>query len=211
MLNPNDGTDKYDPRMMEWGILDIMNHKRRGIEKMKNSKPRNARRSIRLQGYDYSSSGSYFITMNTYQRKRLFGHIHKGVMVLSRYGNIAHQCWLNLAIKKPWIFLDEFIIMPDHMHGIITIKSYRFDKHAHDTTLSTPASKIAGYGQMVPRSISILLRTYKSVVTRWINSQRRTPGERIWQRNYYEHIVRNAEDLNRIRKYIKANPDYWKR
>ena len=78
-----------------------MNHKRRGIEKMKKSKPRNARRSIRLQGYDYSSPGSYFITMNTYQRKRLFGNIHKGVMVLSKYGNIAHQCWLNLAIKNP--------------------------------------------------------------------------------------------------------------
>ncbi|MCD4699473.1 MAG: transposase, partial [Phycisphaerae bacterium] len=105
----------------------------------------------------------------------------------------------------------EFIIMPDHMHGIITIKPYRFDKHSHDTTLSMPASKIAEYGQMVPRSISILLRTYKSIVARWINSQRHTPGERIWQRNYYEHIVRNAEDLNCIRKYIKTNPNYWKR
>ncbi len=163
------------------------------------------RRSIRLPGYDYSQSGSYFITICTHNRECLFGEIVNNEMVLNEYGNIVKNCWIETKIIRPGIQLDEFVVMPNHFHGIIVITDeYRknvgayCDTPLHENRFHSPS-----------RTIGSIVRGFKSQTTKQINQIRQTPGMPVWQRNYYEHIVRDKMDLHRIRQYIMDNPKNW--
>ena len=170
------------------------------------------RRSIRLKGYDYSQEGSYFLTLRTSQGKNLFGEIIDGEMVLNEYGIIVQDEWLKTEIIRAEIVLDEYVIMPNHFHAIVSIYRDTNTSVAHTipaatyTNCSLMKSLPGGPKQ---KSIGALMSGFKSVVTKRVNEIRQTPGCPVWLRNYYEHIIRNEEDLNRIRQYIINNPVKW--
>ncbi|PZV17051.1 MAG: transposase [Pseudanabaena sp.] len=145
------------------------------------------RRSIRLQGYDYSQSGAYFVTICTFQRQHLFGEVNDEKMQLNVNGQIVSAIWQQIPRHFPTVELDEFILMPDHLHGIIVIS------------------------EQAEQSISLatIIQNFKSVSTRKINKITQNSGVSIWQRNYHERIVRSDQDLDRLRHYMLANPENW--
>ena len=158
------------------------------------------RRSIRLKGYDYSRAGAYFITICTHGRECILGDLVDGEMRLNEYGDIVRGEWLNLPNRFPDIELDAVVIMPNHIHAIIAIHAVGVihelplrNDTKHRRTMLIP--KIVGYVKM---------NTAKR-----INQSRNTPGARVWQRNYHEHVIRNEADLARIRKYVANNPRKW--
>jgi putative transposase len=164
------------------------------------------RRSIRLRGYDYTSAGGYFITIVTYQRECLFGKIINGKTKLSDYGKIADECWWDIPNHFPNVELGAYVVMPNHVHGIIIIND-RSDANAsdrRDTPWRVPTEQ---FGKPRSGSIGTIVRQYKSSVTRTII--KRGGKSAIWQRNYYEHIIRDADDHNRIHSYIESNPSMW--
>ena len=143
------------------------------------------RRSIRLPGYDYSQSGAYYVTICTAARECLFGEVLNGAMRLNSFGNIARGEWLGLPRRCPGVKVDAFVVMPNHVHGIVWVTNRT--RHA----------------------LSEIVRRFKTRAARRINERRKMTGTPLWQRDYYEHIVRDEDDLNRIRQYIIDNPVTW--
>lgn len=158
-------------------------------------------RSVRLRGYDYTIGGAYFITICTHNRQNLFGEIEKEVVVLNGNGHIAVEEWLKTAVLRPNVILDEFIVMPNHVHGIVILNSER------SSTARRATTEI--FGKPVVNSIPTIVRAYKSAVTKQINDLRGTGAFPIWQRNYYEHVIRGEDDLNKVREYVRYNPSKW--
>lgn len=172
----------------------------------------NKRRSIRLPGYDYSQAGYYFVTICCYQRKCLLGEIINGTMRLNQYGEIVQKEWLKSAVIRTEISLDEFIVMPNHFHGIVIINPVGANINPVGANGCSPlpeSSKKPIMPLMKPKSLSSLMAGFKSSVTKQINIIRNTPGTKVWQRNYYEHIIRDEKALNNIRQYIINNPMSW--
>lgn len=161
------------------------------------------RKSIRLKGFDYCQAGWYYITLVTNNRQSIFGEVHDGVMVLNTFGKIVQNEWLKTAQIRENITLDEYIIMPNHLHGIIHIIGKSDSK---GTTRCTPTEQ---YVKPVPGSIPTIIRSFKSAVTKNINQLNGTPGLSVWQRNYWERVIRDEPELNRIRQYILENPLKW--
>ncbi len=163
------------------------------------------RRSVRLKGYDYSRAGAYFVTVCTRNRECLFGDVTDGIMRLNKVGRVVEKCWQAIPSHFSTVRLDAFVIMPNHVHGIITIVGPTHTGATHASPLRG-RSRPSGPGR---QSIGAIIGSFKSAVTRRINQLRGTPGGRLWQRNYYEHIIRNSESLDRIREYIVNNPLQW--
>ena len=178
------------------------------------------RQSIRLRGYDYSQKGAYFLTLCTHNRECLFGEITDGVMYLNLTGEIVHQCWLDIPNHFPHVQLDEFVIMPNHLHGIIWIvnsppmteKRISADKisvesnnclGAQNTRSLQPNTRPNG----TSRTIGSIVRGFKVGVTKWMRQN--TSIQQTWQRNYWEHIIRKEYELQQIREYIQNNPRQW--
>lgn len=161
------------------------------------------RRSIRLQGYDYSQAGAYFVTICTHNRECLFGDIVHGEMRLNDAGRVVADEWLKTAEIRTEIELDAWVVMPNHFHGILVIADCRGDRRVARTI-----RPVAPTGPQ-PRSVGAVMAGFKSAVTKRINQLRQSPGAKLWQRNYWEHIVRNEPELNRIREYIRNNPARW--
>jgi putative transposase len=167
------------------------------------------RRSIRLKNFNYAQIGAYFVTLCTYNQECSFGNVIDGKMVLNDAGRIAVDEWKKSAIIRNEIELDEFIVMPNHIHGIVIIvKSCRGDRPVAPTKPIATMNKYKPNGPP-PKSIGSLIAGFKSAVTKGINENRGTPGMPVWQRNYYEHIIRNKNELHRIRQYIRQNPERW--
>lgn len=174
-----------------------------GIRMTINPKKHN-RRSIRLRGYDYTQPGGYFVTICAYQHKCVLGKIREGKMILSHFGEIVQTEWFKTSKIRPNVelFRDEFVIMPNHVHGIIWIvESVGAQYHCAPTSEE--------FGKPVPGSLPTIVRSFKSAVTRCVNKIREEPGSPFWQRNYYERVIRNDYELNTIREYIKNNPMKW--
>ncbi len=152
---------------------------------------RHHRRSIRLSEHDYSEAGIYFFTSCTHQRECLFGDIVEGTMALSEAGKAAAQEWENLSLRFPAVGLDAFVVMPNHVHGIVFL----------NPTLSNEKSSTLGQ----------ILRVYKSLAATSGNRLLDRAGQPLWQRNYYEHIIRNKQVLEKARRYILSNPERWER
>lgn len=171
------------------------------------------RRSIRFPGYDYSWPGAYFVTICTYGRDCLFGAVEAGAVRLNEYGVVARDEWLRSAAVRPGIILDAFVIMPNHLHGIIilTAESQSTGTHvgAHGDVGAHSCAPLPALLQRRPRSLSSFIACYKATVSRRINRLRETPGARVWQRNYYERIIRDDDELARARGYIIDNPGRW--
>ena len=166
------------------------------------------RRSIRLKEYDYAQAGAYFVTIVTNQREPLFGAIEGVAMRLSAWGDIAREEWFKTAALRKMInlYADEFVVMPNHVHGIIWINN----NIEEDGVGAERRSALTGVMPHVTAgSLGAVVRGYKSAVTYAVNAARETRGAPIWQRNYYEHVIRDDADLNRIREYISNNPVKW--
>ncbi len=177
------------------------------------------RRSIRLKGYDYSREGAYFLTLCTYQNECLFGEIVNGEMHINEYGQIVTEEWMQSSIIRKEIELDESIIMPNHFHAIVFINPGIEDTVgaqgiAPSSEGIAPSSEsIApprkGIAHRKPKSISTLVAGFKMAVTKRINILRNAPGNPVWQRNYYENIIRSENALDKIRQYTVNNPSSW--
>ena len=220
------------------------------------------RRSIRLQGYDYSQYGAYFVTLCTQNRECLFGEIVNGEMILNEYGKIVEQCWFNLPNYYNNIVLDAYIIMPNHFHGIIFINDTidTVDNigaidigaipvgaipespnvgaipvgaiHESPNVGAIPVGAIHESPQQPDNespnvgAISVgaihesprqrrkmllpkIIGRFKMNSAKQINQIRNTSGVPVWQRNYYEQIIRNEKSLEKIRNYIINNPLEW--
>ena len=191
-------------------------------------KPR--RRSIRLRGYDYSRPGAYFVTICTQSYIYLFGRIVAEKMVLNDAGRMAQGVWDELPVHYPGIETDAFIIMPNHIHGIVVIQPSAVgagpracpggEARSSDAGPSSPAAESPHLGQpqgVAPTktmSLPDVVHRFKTLTTsRYTDAVRHNgwkpfPG-RLWQRNYWEHVVRSEQELHRVREYIVNNPAKW--
>jgi putative transposase len=159
------------------------------------------RRSIRLKGYDYTKNGAYFVTVCTQNRESLFGGIENDEMRLNDAGQVTRQCWQDIPAHFPHVLLDIFVIMPNHIHGILVIADALVGAKNFSPLRSTP--KPSG----TSKTIGSMIRGFKIGVTKWMREN--TPVQHVWQRNYYEHIIRDDADLTAIRTYIADNPRQW--
>jgi REP element-mobilizing transposase RayT len=165
------------------------------------------RRSIRLQGYDYSQAGAYFVTLCTQNRECLFGSIVDGEMQLNDVGRAVVHEWANTAKIRNDIELDEWVVMPNHFHGILMITDGGGTGFGTGTAHRTPT--VEQFGRPVSGSLPTIVRAFKSAVTKRTNELRQSPGATLWQRNYWEHTIRNEIELNHLREYIRNNPAQW--
>jgi putative transposase len=161
------------------------------------------RHSIRLKGYDYSQAGAYFVTIVAWQRECLFGEVVNGEMQLNELGKIVRDEWEKSAEIRLEVELGAYVVMPNHFHGIVIIK------YMGATNVgATGRSPLPPRGP-APKSLGALLAGFKSSVTKRINVLRNTPGIPVWQRNYYERIIRNELEMEKIWAYIESNPARW--
>ena len=158
------------------------------------------RRSIRLKGFDYSSQGAYYITIVSQGRECLFGEIVDGGMYLNQYGEIVQKWWNEIPIHFPNVELGAFVIMPNHVHWIIFITT--INDSLEEDVKSSPTYNKPTVGQIVAY--------FKYQSTKEMNNiKTKTVITKIWQRNYYERIIRNEEELQQKTDYILDNPSQW--
>lgn len=178
------------------------------------------RRSIRLKGYDYSKAGLYFITICCQDRACLFGDVVRGEMILNDAGKMANECWLNIPKHFPNAVLHEYIIMPNHIHGIIELtnvinvgaENFRPDNKININSFDNAMKNVIGAENFPPlrspsKTIGSIVRGFKIGVTTWMRNN--TDIHDVWQRNYYEHIIRNKQSYKTISEYIINNPTKW--
>ena len=198
--------------------------------------------SLRLSGYDYSGEGAYFITIVSHGREAIFGRVVNGEMLLNAFGRIVENTWKDLINHNKGIVLEEFVVMPNHFHGIIIIvaivgagsrvvpiltdrriitsrkripepegkparreEECELDRESHEPNWKGHGPSPTGGG----RSLSELVRQLKTFSAKPINNIRHTPGQPLWQRNYYDHIIRDEKDYYQISEYIVCNPGNW--
>lgn len=182
---------------------------------MKYDPARHHRQSIRLRGYDYTQAGAYFVTIVVRDRECLLGNIVDGEMRLNDYGRIVAAEWRKIPARFPHVTTDASIVMPNHLHGIVVINGRGEVGAMHPPAtssnplrLSADASPLPPTGT-VPGSLGAIIQNFKSTSSRQVNALRQTSGLPLWQRNYFERIIRNERELNRIREYIVNNPLRW--
>ena len=165
------------------------------------------RKSIRLPGYDYSQAGAYYITIVTHQRDCLFGKIENEKMILSDLGKIADECWRAIPDHFPLVELGAYVVMPNRVHGIIIIADPRRGAALLRPYTGPDENQNSHKINVKPGSLGAIVRSYKSAVSYRIHKEHNATG--IWQRNYYEHVIRDETDLQNKTDYIEANPLLW--
>lgn len=161
------------------------------------------RRSIRLKGYDYSRAGLYFVTLCCQDRVCLFGEIRNGQQFLYDAGKIANRYWLEIPAHFPNAVLHEYIVMPNHVHGIIELVNEGVENQNRVENFQ-PQNE---FQKIIPHSIGSIVRGFKIGVTKWFRQN--TDVHTVWQRNYWEHIIRDNQAYQRISDYIINNPAKW--
>lgn len=183
------------------------------------------RRSTRLRGYDYSTPGAYFITTCSHNRLLLFGRIVNSKVEANRLGAVVEDCWAELPDHYDNIALDAFILMPNHIHGVIIIKdtptvvgaglqhaAEAMARSAEDTSTVVGAGLQPALPAAVGsrrHSVPEIVRAFKTFSARRINEMRASTGTPVWQRGFYDHIIRSESELDRVRIYIMDNPRRW--
>jgi REP element-mobilizing transposase RayT len=167
-----------------------------------------------VQGYDYTQAGAYFITICTRDRECLLGKVVNGEVQLNDTGRLVESVWLQTATVRPNIDLDAFVVMPNHFHAIFFIHESpglpgATHRVAPTKNYSSSADKPCRPAGSKPRSVGAVMAQFKSLVTKRIHNTRQYRCGSIWQRNYYEHVIRDEESLNRIREYIFTNAVRW--
>ena len=174
------------------------------------SSPR--RHSIRLPGYDYSQAGAYFVTIVTQDRSCLFGRVEDSEMELNAVGTMVEKVWLEIPEHFDDVNVDTFVVMPNHIHGIIKIDNEgRLSNVGARHAVPLPHHKdiIEALGKPVRGSIPTIIRSFKSAVTKQYHMMTNTQNTYLWQRNYYEHVIRDERDYQSIYDYILTNPLNW--
>jgi|HubBroStandDraft_6_1064221.scaffolds.fasta_scaffold119782_3 putative transposase len=159
------------------------------------------RRSIRLKGRDYSWPGTYFVTICTAQRKSLLGRVEDGVMRENVLGRLVRAHWMQLPREFACIELDVFIVMPNHIHGMISLH--------RQVSAADPQHKPAEFAKPQTGSISWIVRTFKARATREARLLLNRPELNVWQRNYFDRVVRNGKEYEDAYRYISENPRNW--
>ena len=163
------------------------------------------RHSIRLKGYNYSQPGAYFLTICTYRQAPIFGKVRNGQMALNKLGTIVFDSWMSITERRSNLRLDHFVVMPNHLHGIILIG----ETEQKDTCIAESLVSTKKPGKLSSDSLGTIVGQFKGAVTKRAKTQSIPSASRIWQRNYYEHIIRDEDSLNRIRAYVVENPLRW--
>lgn len=164
------------------------------------------RQSYRLQGYDYSLAGAYFVTVCTHEKQNLFGDIFEGEMTLNESGRAVLRSWFSLEDNFPNITLDEFMIMPNHVHGIVWIADIVGAQFIAPTKCTPSGKPILGAMNRAP-TLGKIVRTFKAASTHQIREFGLEYS--VWQRNYHDRIIRNEKELELVRFYIRNNPSNW--
>ncbi len=177
------------------------------------------RRTIRLRDYDYRQNGAYFVTICSWNKECLFGEIIDGKMHLNENGMIVEKEWLQTPIVRSYAELDEFVIMPNHFHGIIVlIDNVVATRWVAQKRTARPFAQKRAIHRIAPTewivgapsgSIGAIIGQFKSIVTKYINQIHNTPRVPVWQRSFHDRIIRNENELNEIREYILNNPLKW--
>ena len=160
-----------------------------------------ARRSIRLVQFDYRSAGCYFITVCLREREHLLGDVINGEVVLNAAGKIVESAIIDIGRRNNHMGVDTFVVMPDHFHLILSIKSPK-DGQPSDRKGAKPRGTLPG-------SIGAIVQNLKSLTSRRINRLHGVSGRRVWQRNYWERVIRDEAERDQIREYIVTNPQQW--
>lgn len=177
------------------------------------------RRSIRLKGYDYTQEGLYFITICCFENKHLFGKIMDGVMVLNEAGRVTERCWEEIPEHFEDVVLHAFVIMPNHVHGILEIEGVKKEMDRNGAGAFTGAKNFSPvqdnciknfspHFKSLSRTIGSVVRGFKIGVTKWMRQY--TDVVNVWHRNYYDIIIRNEQSYDNISKYIVDNPINWR-
>ncbi len=174
------------------------------------------RRSIRLKGYDYTQPGAYFVTICTYERGCLFGNVVEGKMALNPFGRVAATYWARIPRHFPYIELGAWVVMPNHIHGILIITDVTNDVEEPLPPFAVEGVDVNSLAPSKPPlvgalsgSLGAVIGNYKSVTARRINTMRHISDGLVWQRNYWEHIIRTPESHIKIEDYIANNPASW--
>jgi putative transposase len=164
---------------------------------------RQGRRSVRLRGYDYASAGMYFVTVCARDRACVFGEVANGQVQLSELGETVNRCWVAVGDHFLEVTLDRWVIMPNHLHGILAVGGLR------SSLQPVVGVRSRGACGPSPSSIGAIVGSFKAAVTKAHNDLRGRSGTTVWQRSYYEHVIRNERDLQRVRQYVEENPIRW--
>jgi len=161
---------------------------------------RPTRKLLRLQTHDYSRTAAYFLTICTDQKRCRLGRVNDGQVTLTPAGHIVRQSWYDLPTRFPHVIQDAFVIMPNHIHATLFVGAGLAPPAVNTSTASTATPKV---------SLSGIIGAFKSISTINTNRLSKSPGELLWQRSYYEHIILDAEDMKNVQRYILENPMRW--
>lgn len=156
------------------------------------------RRSVRLKGYDYGGPGWFAVTIRASEHAPRLAVIEDGIHLLTGYGDVVAQEWLRAGELRPYVDVDVFVVMPDHLHGILAIDA------------GHPERTAPGAMQSPAHTLGAIVRAFKTASTRAVNEWRRTPGVPLWRRSYYDQVIRDHQQLVAIRDYIRRNPERWR-
>jgi len=163
------------------------------------------RRSVRLKNFDYSQPGAYFLTICAHNNRCLFGRVVWGEMSLNDLGELVDKCWLEIPRHFPNIELATHVVMPNHLHGILVLR----ERARRAVPLRAGITHSEMFGAPVNGSIPTIARSFKSAASKRIRQVLKRPAMQVWQRNYYEHCIRNRDDFNKTLEYIRLNPARW--
>jgi len=166
------------------------------------------RRSIRWRGHDYSSPGAYFVTGCERHKRHIFGEVIEGEMHLNSIGEIVAACWKWLGKNYSHVVLDEWVVMPNHMHGIIILTDVGAVREPPPGT-HAPAHVGAVREPPLRKPLGRLIGAFKTASTNRINTVQNTHGSSVWQRDFHDRVIRDNDELEKIREYIRTNPLRW--
>jgi REP element-mobilizing transposase RayT len=161
------------------------------------------RRSLRLKGYDYSQAGAYFVTICAHDKACLFGEVIGNEMKMNELGLKVQTVWDELPVHYPHVAMDAFVVMPNHVHGVVVLRADEVGAGLKPARTEPARTESTRHG------LQEIVRAFKTFSARRINEFRETSGAAVWQRNYYEHVIRDDADYNRIAEYVANNPQRW--
>jgi putative transposase len=162
------------------------------------------RRSIRLQRMDYSQPGAYFVTICAFLKHCLFGRVESGRMDLSPIGEVVRACWVGIPNHFPGVKADIFVVMPNHVHGILAI-----EERARRAVPLRDEERFEAFRKAMPGSVPTIVRNYKASVTKLARDTTGNRGMQVWQSNYFERVLRSGEELANASRYIQENVAMW--
>jgi putative transposase len=164
------------------------------------------RKSIRLKEYDYVQAGAYFVTICSSNKQSIFGRVEEDAVRLNALGRVVDECWRQIPDHFANAEVDEYLIMPNHLHGIIVLECR---DTIHRVRESSSESKTESFGNPIAGTIPTIIRTFKAAVTRESRRLGLITGEKLWQGGYFERIIRNKDSMMKAREYIVNNPLRW--